>query len=142
MLERLVLSPSSHQFANWRQLRFGQIALEFQVNIEPFPPERMRQQMLRIQARIFDPALLKIRSRRLQDFENRHDARYPGAVIPSRAGGEESHIVRTRLLRWRDPSPSARLRMTTNEEARRISIMRSARCPLTSPPDRPLAGLK
>ena len=66
MLERLVLSPPSDQFADWRQFRFGQIALEFQVNIEPFPPERMRQQMLGIQARIFNPVFLEIRGRRLQ----------------------------------------------------------------------------
>jgi hypothetical protein len=33
-------------------------------------------------------------------------------VIPSRADGEELHIVRWRLLGRRDPSPSARLRMT------------------------------
>ena len=63
---------SSHQFADWRQFRFGQIALEFQVNIEPFSPERMRQQMLRIQARIFDPVFLEIRGRRLQHFEDSH----------------------------------------------------------------------
>ena len=53
MLERLVLSPSSDQFAHRRQFRFGQIALEFQVEIDPFPSERMRQQMLGIQAADF-----------------------------------------------------------------------------------------
>jgi hypothetical protein len=72
MLERLVLSPSSHQFPDWRQLRFGQIALEFQVNIEAFPSERMRQQMLRVQARIFDPAFFEVSGGGLKNVENGH----------------------------------------------------------------------
>jgi hypothetical protein len=37
----------------------------------------MRQQMFRIQARIFDTAFLEIRGRRLQDFENGHLSGHP-----------------------------------------------------------------
>jgi hypothetical protein len=40
----------------------------------------MRQQMFRIQARIFDTAFLEIRGRRLQDFKNRHKPGAPNAV--------------------------------------------------------------
>jgi hypothetical protein len=50
----------------------------------------MRQQMLGIQARIFDTAFLEIRGRRLQDFENSHKPRTPNALILNRADGEGS----------------------------------------------------
>src|SRR6266536_3834065 len=108
----------------------------------------MGQQMLGVQARIFDPALFEVGGRGLQNVEHRHKPRAPNAVIPSCADNaspartEEPPITCPRLLRRSGPSPSARLRMTINKGARRVSITRSARCLSIVRPNRQLAALK
>src|SRR2546423_6605392 len=108
----------------------------------------MRQQMLGVQARILDPAFFEVGGGRLKNVQHRHTLRARNAVIPSRADSEEPPITRPRLLRRRGPSVraglalSARLRMTNNKDAKRISITRSARCLSIARPDRQLAVLK
>ena len=72
MLERLALSAASNEFPQRRQLRFGQGAFELQIKVEPFPPQNMREQMLRVQPRAFYSTLLEIAGRRLQHLKKRH----------------------------------------------------------------------
>src|SRR2546423_2571274 len=83
MLEWLSLPAAPDEFPQRRQLCFRQDAFELQVELDPFLLEHVRQQMLRIQARALDLPLLKVGSRRLQNFKERHcsfrssPARYP-----------------------------------------------------------------
>src|SRR5204863_6775126 len=72
MLKRLALAATLHQIAQWRELGFSQHTLKFQVQLNPFPSEHVREQMLSIQPRIFDAVFLEICCRRLQHFENGH----------------------------------------------------------------------
>src|SRR5438105_6830496 len=76
MLKRFPFAATLYQIAQWRELRFSQHTLKFQVQLDPFPPQHVREQMLRIQPRIFDAVLLEICCRRLQHFENGHVASY------------------------------------------------------------------
>jgi hypothetical protein len=73
MLERLALAAAPDQFAQGRQFRFRQEAFELEVKFDALALDRMREQMLGIQARALDVALLEISGRRLQDFENGHE---------------------------------------------------------------------
>src|SRR6266481_8967915 len=72
MLKRFPFAATLHQIAQWRELRFSQHTLKFQVQLDPFPPQHVREQMFGIQPRIFDVVLLEICCRRLQHFENGH----------------------------------------------------------------------
>ena len=67
--------PGPDQFAQRRKFLFAQRSLELQVELDPFPLQRVRQQMLRVQPRTFDIPLLKVSGRRLQDFENGHESK-------------------------------------------------------------------
>src|SRR5205807_8893448 len=113
MLERLVLPAPADKLAERRQFGLGQIALELEINIEPFPPERMRQQMFGVQARILNPAFFEVGGGGLKNVEHRHTLRAPNAV-----------------------------RVTTKKGARRVSITRSARCLSIALSNRQLAVLK
>ena len=72
MLKRFALSAPLHQIAQRRQLRFVKLALEFQIQVDPFPAEHMCEQVLRIQTWTLDIALLEIARCRLKDFEHSH----------------------------------------------------------------------
>src|SRR4051794_21286145 len=71
MLERFGLRATLHQIAQRNELRFGKFSFELQIEIHARQPERMRQQMLRVQTRALELVLLKISGRRLQHFEQR-----------------------------------------------------------------------
>src|SRR6266550_9276632 len=62
MLERLALGPASNQFAQRREFVFNKLAFKFQIQFDPLSPEYVSQQVLGIQPRIVDVALLEIRS--------------------------------------------------------------------------------
>src|SRR5205809_697667 len=47
-MKRLALSAPLHQIAQRRQLGFVKLALEFQIQLDPFPAEHMCEQVLRI----------------------------------------------------------------------------------------------
>src|SRR5437867_10507647 len=85
----------------------------------------MRQQMLGVQARIFDPAFFEIGGGGLQNVEHRHKPRAPNAVILSRTDGEGPlrRSERGRAMRGSSVRAglalSARLGMTINKDARR-----------------------
>src|SRR6478672_8267966 len=98
--------------------------------------------MLGVQARIFDSAFFEVGGGGLKDVEHRHTLRALNAVILSRADGEGSLRRSKRGQVMGGSSPSARLGMTINKRARRVSIMRSARCLSIARPDRQLAVLK
>ena len=57
-----------------RQLFLRQNPFEFQVKLDPLALKNVREQMLRVQTRTLDCALLKISGRRLQNFEDSHGA--------------------------------------------------------------------
>jgi hypothetical protein len=61
-----------NKFAQRRELQFAKSSLEFEIKFHACAAERVREQMLGIQARIFDPAFLEIRGRRLQNTEHGH----------------------------------------------------------------------
>lgn len=42
MLQRLALATPPDEFAQRRELRLGQLALEFQIQVDPFPRKHMR----------------------------------------------------------------------------------------------------
>ena len=63
MLKRLAFTPASDKIPQWREFRFVKSALELQIKFHARAAERIREQMLRIQARILDLVLLKISSR-------------------------------------------------------------------------------
>src|SRR6266446_7821427 len=108
----------------------------------------MRQQMLGVQARILDPAFFEVGGGRLKNVENRHKPRVAGVVILSRTDGEGPlrRSKRARAMRGSSVRAElalfARLGMTINKGARRVSITRSARCLSIARPDRQLAMLK
>ncbi len=58
MLERHAFPAPPNEIAQRRELCFCQLSLEFEVKLDPFPVKQMRQQMLRVQTRIVDLALL------------------------------------------------------------------------------------
>ncbi len=60
MLERLALSPAPDQIAQRSQFRFGQFALKLEIKLQPFLSEDVGEQMLGIQSRLLDLALLEI----------------------------------------------------------------------------------
>ena len=74
MLKRFALTSLLHQIAQRRQFRFVKLALEFQIQLDSFPAEHMREQVLRIQTWTLDVVLLKIARCRLQDFQHSHPA--------------------------------------------------------------------
>ena len=76
MLKRLPFAAPLHEIAQRRKLRFGQVAFEFQVQLDPFPSQHMGEQMLGIQARTLDRVFREIRRHRLNHFENGHVASY------------------------------------------------------------------
>ena len=74
MLKRFALSAPLDQIAQRCQLRFVKLALEFQIQLDPFPAQHMREQVLRIQTWTLDVVLLEIARGRLKDFEHSHRA--------------------------------------------------------------------
>jgi hypothetical protein len=50
----------------------GQGTIKFKVEFDPFLPERVRQKMFDVQARLLHPFLAEIGSRGLQELENGH----------------------------------------------------------------------
>ena len=48
MLERLALAPAPDQFPQGRQFFFGQNPFELEIELDPFPLQRMREQMFRV----------------------------------------------------------------------------------------------
>ena len=44
---------------NGTSCRFGKIAFKSQIKLEPFLPQDVRQEMLRVQTRVLDPALFQ-----------------------------------------------------------------------------------
>jgi hypothetical protein len=83
VLERFALATASDQLAERRQFRFRKGALELEVKLDALALERVRQQVLGVQARTLDFALLEISGGRLQDLEDRHDgnSREPAARL-------------------------------------------------------------
>jgi hypothetical protein len=72
MLERFALASALNKFAQRREHRFAKSSLELEIKFHARAAERVREQVLGIQSRIFDPAFLEIRGRRLQYAEHRH----------------------------------------------------------------------
>ena len=72
MLERLAFTATFYQIAQRRKFCFSQLPFEFEIKLDTSLIQNMRQQVLGIQSRILNIALVEIGSRRLQHFENRH----------------------------------------------------------------------
>src|ERR1700737_785155 len=72
MLQRLAFAAAADHFAQWRQFRFGQLALKLEIKLDPFPAENVRKQVLGIETRVVDPAFLEIVGARLQHLQNSH----------------------------------------------------------------------
>ena len=70
MLERLARGAAFDQRAERLQLLIGERPVELQVQLHPFLPEHMGEQVLDVQARAFHAVLLKKRGRRLDDIEH------------------------------------------------------------------------
>src|SRR5205814_8408253 len=104
---------------------------ELEINIEPFPPKRMRQQMLRVQARIIDPAFCEVSGRGLKNVEHGHTLHTANGVIPSHVEASRCAISK---VTPRDPFTSLR--------SPRDDISWSARCLSVARSDPQLAVLK
>src|SRR6266536_3693128 len=91
----------------------------------------MRQQMLGVQTRIFDPALFEVGGRGLQNVEHRHFVIPSENATPARSEGSRCAIFK---VTPRDPSTTLR--------SARDDISSSARCLSIVRPNRQLAALK
>ena len=134
MLERLAFAATLHQFAQRRQFRFSQLPLEFQIKLDPFPPEHMREQMLRIQSRIFDLVLLEIRQSSI-------------AALRERSCVFRCHSERSLSRRSHRPRYLIELRLAENSKRflyfgrhDRSMLLTRPLIPSTAPPHRRLAA--
>ena len=71
VLERLAGGPAFHEVAQGVELAFAERAVEFQVEIDAFFPQDVREEQLGIEARAFDGVLLEVPSRGGNDLLNR-----------------------------------------------------------------------
>ena len=71
MLERLALRAALDHVAQSRELLLVEFGFEFKIELEPRKLEHTRDHVFRVRTRAFDPVLREIRSRGLQDFEQR-----------------------------------------------------------------------
>src|SRR4030095_3642748 len=107
------------------------IALELEINVESFPPQGMRQQVLGVQARIFDPAFFEVSGGGLKNVEDSH------LVIPSKnATPARSKPSRGAAFEVTPRDPTTALRFARGD------ISSSARCLSIVRPNRQLAALK
>ncbi len=60
MLKRLALATTPDQFAKGCEFRFGQGPFELEIEFDAPALKRVRKQVLGVQARTFDIALLKV----------------------------------------------------------------------------------
>jgi hypothetical protein len=68
MLQGFTLSATPDHLAQGRELRLCQHALEFEVKVDAFLPENVREQVLGIQARTVYSVSFEIVRRRLKHF--------------------------------------------------------------------------
>ena len=94
MLQRLTLAASPNEFTQRRQFRFAERPIEIQIKLDPLPSQRVREQMLGIQARTLDAALLKIRACGLKNLQDR--LRRAGLFFAPNGGEESERHPRTK----------------------------------------------